>query len=196
MSNNKLPCNIKDVRKPIVGVLLNTKIVRPVNDVHLTMRQYLNIRSKCNVFGIVDGKEHIIPDGITFNKLLDQYNKSKCEEMLEEVNEAVKVVIDNNTVINSKEMENHTVKLEITEEVVTEDKPEVEPIEESVPDIKMPNMIHPVVEKGDPTPEMISTIATPETVHVEIKEAMSGKNVSYTPYIPTGRKNNKKGNQK
>lgn len=107
MNSNRLLCNIKGVRKPIIGLIPGKKIVRDESGIELSKRQFLNIKHLCNVFGVIDDKEYIIHNGIRFDELLEMQNNTVKEE-------------------------SNNVKLNITESIIVDDKPIItEPAKET-----------------------------------------------------------------
>ncbi len=71
---DRLICNIKNVRGRIKGIIEGKTIVNDVFDIPVSLRQYQNIKGKCNVYAVIDNKETVIINGAHYNELLDKYN--------------------------------------------------------------------------------------------------------------------------
>lgn len=96
--SEKLLCNIRNVKRPIVGLIPGKRIVRDELGIELACRQYMRIKRDCNVFAVINGDEYIIPTGEAFNKYLEEFtNNPDNADVSEPVPETVteEKIVDN-----------------------------------------------------------------------------------------------------
>lgn len=96
--SEKLLCNIRNVKRPIVGLIPGKRIVRDELGIELACRQYMRIKRDCNVFAVINGDEYIIPTGEVFNKYLEEFtNNPDNADVSEPVPETIteEKIVDN-----------------------------------------------------------------------------------------------------
>lgn len=96
--SEKLLCNIRNVKRPIVGLIPGKRIVRDELGIELACRQYMRIKRDCNVFAVINGDEYIIPTGEAFNKYLEEFtNNPDNTDVSEPVPETIteEKIVDN-----------------------------------------------------------------------------------------------------
>lgn len=81
---NRLTCNLKNIKRPIRGLIPGKTIVRDELGVEIALRMYTRIKKDCNVFAVIDGKEYIIPTEAEFKKLLLRADNPVKEETIYE----------------------------------------------------------------------------------------------------------------
>ena len=183
MNSNRLLCNIRNVKRPIIGLVQGRKIVRDELNVEISKRQYLNIMNKCSVYGIVNGDELVVYSGARFDELLEIQNaiSAKNTKPVEEV-------------IKKKEEKVEEVK-PIIEEPKVEDIIEepIQPVEEVIPEIvSEPNIVE---EESDI--EMVQYTESNEEVveeNTSEEESVSDNDQNTNKYNNRNNRKNKRKN--
>lgn len=184
MNSNRLLCNIRNVKRPIIGLVQGRKIVRDELNVEISKRQYLNIMSKCSVYGIVNGDELVVYSGARFDELLEIQNaiSAKNTKPVEEV-------------IKEKEEKVEEVK-PIIEEPKVEDIIEepIQPVEEVISEV----VSEPNVVEEEPTIEMVQYTESNEEEVVEEntseEESISDNDQNTNKYNNRNNRKNKRKN--
>ena len=184
MNSNRLLCNIRNVKRPIIGLVQGRKIVRDELNVEISKRQYLNIMNKCSVYGIVNGDELVVYSGARFDELLEIQNaiSAKNTKPVEEV-------------IKKKEEKVEEVK-PIIEEPKIEDIIEepVQPVEEVIPEV----VSEPNIVEEEPTIEMVQYTESNEEEVVEEntseEESISDNDQNTNKYNNRNNRKNKRKN--
>lgn len=188
MNSNRLLCNIRNVKRPIIGLVQGRKIVRDELNVEISKRQYLNIMSKCSVYGIVNGDELVVYSGARFDELLEIQNaiSAKNTKPVENIKEEV---------IEKKEEKVEEVK-PIIEEPKVEDIIEepVQPVEDVIPEV----VSEPNIVEEKPTIEMVQYTESNEEEAVEEnnteEESVSDNDQNTNKYNNRNNRKNKRKN--
>ena len=141
--SEKLLCNIRNVKRPIVGLIPGKRIVRDELGIELACRQYMRIKRDCNVFAVINGDEFIIPTGEEFNTYLsmqETVNSEKVKDVKPPLTNAVDATTsDSITTTNTynysdfvKPVDNVTITQEANNNITYTG--DVHPVDESVED--------------------------------------------------------------
>ena len=201
MNSNRLLCNIKGVRKPIIGLIPGKKIVRDESGIELSKRQFLNIKHLCNVFGVIDDKEYIIHNGIRFDELLEMQNNTVKEESNNvKLNITESIIVDDKPIITEPAKET-TVSESIKEEPNTDPESEVvieepvnvietKPVNKVNDNITVENVLY---ADGSNTDEITNTVEEENTIYSSIYGSYSNDNRNN--YHGNNNRKNKKRNR-
>ena len=114
--SEKLLCNIRNVKKPIIGLIPGKRITKDELGIKLPIRQYMRIKRDCNVFAVFGDEEYIIPNGEIFNEYLEK-----------QINAVKENKVEDNT---NTEPDNHAED-SIPKETISNESQEVENVQES-----------------------------------------------------------------
>lgn len=100
----RLVCNIRNVKKPIKGLIFGKRIVNDELSISISKHQYLNIRNMCSIYAVINNEEFVITDGKSYDELLKKYNES-LENLQTHVKDAIDETIKEGLIITPADLE-------------------------------------------------------------------------------------------
>lgn len=100
----RLVCNIRNVKKPIKGLIFGKRIVNDELSISISKHQYLNIRNMCSIYAVINNEEFVITDGKSYDELLKKYNES-LENLQTHVKDAIDETIKEGLIITPSDLE-------------------------------------------------------------------------------------------
>lgn len=89
--SKKLKVNLKNIRRPIIGILPNKKITKDVIGIEIPLRVFSRIKYDCNVYHARNNKEIVITNEQQFLELLETCNVHKDTVTFEKVEKPVSI---------------------------------------------------------------------------------------------------------